>query len=54
MIYSEIFGVKFICLSEKDFVIITLSNSSVGKSIPISIKLFNLDFKSFKLKFNFF
>ena len=38
-----------ICLSEKDFEIITFKSSSVGKSIPKDMKLFNLDFKSTRL-----
>jgi len=36
-------------LSEKFLVKITLIKSSVGRSMPISIKLSNLDFKSFNL-----
>ena len=31
IIYSDIFGSKFICFSEKDFEIITFNKSSVGK-----------------------
>ena len=53
-IYSSNFISIFICLSEKVLVKITLIKSSVGKSIPISIKLSNLDFKSFNLTFIFF
>ena len=47
-------GLIDICLSEKDFDIITCNKSSVGKSIPINIKLFILDFKSLSLKLAFF
>ena len=43
-----------ICLSEKFFVNITFIKSSVGKSIPTSIKLVNIEFKSFNFILNFF
>ena len=39
-----------ICLSERVFDIITFKSSSVGNSIPIKIKLLDLDLKSFNLK----
>ena len=38
---------RLICLSEKDFIIITFNISSVGNSIPIDKKLLILDSKSF-------
>ena len=47
------FFVISICLSEKFFVKITLNSSSVGKSIPISKKLLNLELKSFNFTLNF-
>ena len=49
-----IFGSIFICLSEKDFEIITLSKSSVGRSMPMNKKLSVLDFKSFNWNEFFF
>ena len=53
IIYSDIFGLRSICLSEKDLEIITFSKSSVGSSIPISRKLLTLDFKSLNIKLFF-
>jgi len=52
--YSDIFGFRFICLSENDLEIITCNKSSVGSSIPKYTKLFVLDCKSLSSKFNSF
>ena len=49
MINSKFLLLRLICLSENVLEIMTLIRSSGGKFIFISIKLSNLDFKSFKL-----
>ena len=51
---SDILGLTLICLSDNVFDIITFNKSSVGKSIPISKKLFILDLRSSNLKLIFF
>ena len=46
IINSRVFVFISTCLSEKCLLIITLSKSSVGKSMPINRKLLNLDLRS--------